>query len=184
MLFYDMESNQILFAKNSDQLNFNEKQVLECSIHKEFWECLKLVPYLPRDSWVHKLFYFLIHGSVRTVDCSAILSSAIWINYAENHLVVHFVWNYIFAGKVNFEGSLNGWKLCSWGVCMFRRQQLLKAIAFPPRFLLRPESVEMLNLAWHPSWIIVGVGANQQKMSPQFKSCQLVKIRASCTEHH
>lgn len=110
---------------------------------------------------------------------------------------VHFAQNYIFTGKVNFEGRLNGWKRCSWesqagslaryGVEERRekeKRQLLKAIAFPPGCLQRAESVEMLNLAWHPSWIIVGVGANQRKMSPQFKSCQLVKIRPSCIGRH
>lgn len=89
---------------------------------------------------------------------------------------VHFVRNYIFAGKVNFEGSLNDWKL---GGCRAREgrgaerkrnrgwvggvagatrgalgveeekggRQLLKAIALPPGCLRRAESVEMLNLA-------------------------------------
>lgn len=137
---------------------------------------------------------------------------------------VHFVRNYIFAGKVNFEGSLNDcrgmeveWKReREWGErekknkkngrgvqdcdaptrsigrhggeggerAMQGGRQLLKAIALPPGCLRRAESVEMLNLAWHPSWIIVGVGANQRKMSSQFKSCQLVKIRPSCPGHH
>lgn len=148
-------------------------------------------PYICRETVGYINFFFFssfssppFAGPFGARDCSAVPSWAIWINYAENHLVVHFVWNYIFAGKVNFEGSLNGWKWCSWGAGVLRRLQLLNAIAFPPRSLQREESVEMLNLAWHPCWIIVGTGANQQKMSPQFKSCQLVKIRASRIQHH
>lgn len=48
MLFYDMESNQILFAKNSDQLNFNEKQVLECSIPQRILGMFKISPIFAR----------------------------------------------------------------------------------------------------------------------------------------
>lgn len=163
-----------------------------------------------RDSKVHKLFFTKRKKEIQNSRVHSLglpIALLFWVRSNLNKLFwgkrkkmtwwVHFVRNYIFTGKVNFEGSLNGWKRCSYesqagslaryGVEERReeeKRQLLKAIAFPPGCLQRAESVEMLNLAWHPSWIIVGVGANQRKMSPQFKSCQLVEIRPSCIGRH
>lgn len=45
----------------------------------------------------------------------------------KNGSAVHFVQNYIFAGKVNFEGSLNGWECSSGGSSLLEETAVIKS---------------------------------------------------------
>lgn len=57
------------------------------------------------NSGVHSVFRFL---------CCSELGNLNKLFEILKCSVVHFVRNYIFAGKVNFEGSLNDWELGGW----------------------------------------------------------------------
>lgn len=81
-------------------------------------------PYLPEDSKVHKLFLpepsdekketdpnSGVHSVFRLLCCSELGNLNKLFQIIKKSLSgVHFVRNYIFAGKVNFERSLNDWE--------------------------------------------------------------------------